>query len=85
MTSLLKIKENHSIFWIHGIKFSSETCFVDLFWWIQKNDNSDFCYEFIFELNWYVFMYLNSQGKLWFVEKHPKAAQYNQLNTWKHL
>ena len=31
----------------------------------SKNQNSDFCNEFIYELNFYKFMYLNSLENLW--------------------
>ena len=59
MNSLLKIKEI-SIFWIHNSKFSSEIWLINLFQWISENHDSDFCYDFIYELKFQKFKYLNS-------------------------
>ena len=51
----IMIKDN-AIFWICGIEFSSEI-WDDFILWIH---NSDFWYEFIYELNFYEFMCLDS-------------------------
>ena len=76
MNSLLKIDEN-SMFWIYNIEFSREIWHMNKLWWIQKNHNSDFCYEFFRELNIYKFTNLISWDNLWF---HIKSTQ-QQLNT----
>ena len=48
----------------------------------SKNHNSDFRYEFIYELYFYPFTYLGSSqfiGEFMVsYKKHPEAAQYNQ-------
>ena len=56
MNSFLKI----SILTIHGFEFSSEIWHMNWFKCIQKNQNWDFCYEFIYELNFNEFAYLDS-------------------------
>ena len=68
MNSLLKIDEN-SIFWIHDIEFSSEIWHMKSLKWIQKNHDSDFCYEFIHDMNIYEFTNLISWEILWFCIK----------------
>ena len=53
--------EDNSILWIHGIEFSSEICNMNALKQIQTNNhNLDFCYKFIYELNFHEFTYLNS-------------------------
>ena len=82
MNWLLKYDENSSS-WIHDIEFNSEIRHMDWLQWIQKNQNSDFCYEFIYELNIYEFTNLISWENLWFrIKEHSAAAQSNQP---KHL
>ena len=66
---ITEINEN-SIFWIHSFEFSGEITEIwhmNSLLWIQKNHNSDFCYEFIHEMNIYEFTSLISQESLWFV------------------
>ena len=76
MNSLLKIDDN-SIFWIHGIDFSSEIWHMNSLKWIQKNHSSDFCHDFILEMNFYEFTNPIPWDILWF---HIKSTQ-QQLNT----
>ena len=64
---ITEINEN-SIFWIHSFEFSGEITEIwhmNSLLWIQKNHNSDFCYEFIHEMNIYEFTSLISQESLW--------------------
>ena len=84
MNWILKIDEN-SMFWIHGIEFSSEIWHMNSLKWIQKNHNSDFCYEFIHEMNIYEFTNLISWEILWFRIKSTQFIyEFIKIHIWIH-
>ena len=47
----------------------------------SKNQNSNFCNKFIYELNFYELMCLNSLGNLWF----HSSARLSALESWASL
>ena len=52
--------------------------------WMQKNHKSDFCYEFIYELNLYEFICMSSQEIIWFRRKSTQKQLYSiNLNAFK--
>ena len=64
INSSLKIEKN-LVFWLCDIEFRSQIWYEFAFM-NSKHHNSDVCNEFLYELKFYEFMYLNSSENYWF-------------------